>query len=280
MYSITEIVIMISYYPNLPFCTYLTTYSGNKLPPLYIGSTSYKRYLNGYHGTVTSKEYKPIWKAELKNNPHLFSTEVLSFHNTREEATIQERALQIEFKVVKNSNFINKAIASANGFFGMDVSGKNNPRYGKSPFEYFTDDDFRKMKNFRSQRAKDKNSPLRKTGKDHNCFGRTGEKHPMFGKHGVDNPNTGKRWITNGVVQRFVSKDVAEELLKNGFRYGQTKSSIERVKSIPMEQLVTCPHCSKIGKWSGMHLWHFDKCRTLDPDYIPSPYILKTTKTN
>jgi hypothetical protein len=54
---------------NTIYCTYLTIYSGNKLPPFYIGSTSVNRISNGYHGSVSSKRYKSIWLEELKTNP-------------------------------------------------------------------------------------------------------------------------------------------------------------------------------------------------------------------
>jgi hypothetical protein len=40
------------------FCTYLTIYSGNKLPMFYIGSSTVKKVVSGYHGSVSSKIYK------------------------------------------------------------------------------------------------------------------------------------------------------------------------------------------------------------------------------
>jgi hypothetical protein len=68
------------------FCTYLTTYKGNKLPMFYVGSTSVSKINNGYRGSVASKAYKQIWISELKNNPQLFETRIISLHNKREEA--------------------------------------------------------------------------------------------------------------------------------------------------------------------------------------------------
>ena len=59
------------------YCTYLTVYSGNKLPPFYIGSSSIDIINNGYRGSVSSKEYKQIWKTELKNNSHLFKIMII-----------------------------------------------------------------------------------------------------------------------------------------------------------------------------------------------------------
>ena len=117
------------------YCTYLTIYSGDKLPPFYIGSTSLQKYEEGYCGSVSSKKYKDIWRQELKNNPHLFDTVILSEHNTREEALIEENILQRKLNVVKNSNFINQSFANINGFFGMETKGENHPMYGKNHSE-------------------------------------------------------------------------------------------------------------------------------------------------
>ena len=105
------------------YCTYLTVYSASKLPPFYIGSTSLKNISNGYRGSVTSKKYKTLWKDELKNNPHLFQTKIISNHNTRKEATAKELSLQKSLKVVESLMYINMAYATPNGYFGMDNKG-------------------------------------------------------------------------------------------------------------------------------------------------------------
>ena len=57
---------------KLIYCTYLTVYTGNKLPPFYIGSTSVDNISKGYRGSVLSKNYKSIWKQELHSHPDLF----------------------------------------------------------------------------------------------------------------------------------------------------------------------------------------------------------------
>ena len=97
---------------NTIYCTYLTVYSGNKLPPLYIGSTSVKNIEEGYHGSVSSKKYKQIWLSELSENPHLFETKILTTHSTREEAFEEEVRYQIEHNVVKSPEYINMAVAN------------------------------------------------------------------------------------------------------------------------------------------------------------------------
>ena len=113
------------------YVTYLTTYRGNKLPPFYIGSTSIDKINIGYRGSVVSKKYKSIWKQELKNNPHLFKTKIISKHGTRQEALDKEYNLQIKLNVMKSTMYINMSVASPNGYFGMNVSGENHPMFGK-----------------------------------------------------------------------------------------------------------------------------------------------------
>ena len=112
------------------YCTYLTIYLGNKLPPFYIGSSTIDRINSGYRGSVSSKKYKIIWESELKLNPHLFQTKIISTHQTSKEARQKEMFFHEQLKVVKSEMYVNLSIARENGFFGMDVSGKNNPRYG------------------------------------------------------------------------------------------------------------------------------------------------------
>lgn len=117
---------------NNIYCVYLTIYRGSKLPPFYIGSSSIKKIKSGYHGSVSSREYKNIWLEELKENPNLFQTKIISTHNTREEAVEKENYFHHKLNVVKNSLYTNKWYAVPNGFNGYDSRGKNNPMYGKS----------------------------------------------------------------------------------------------------------------------------------------------------
>lgn len=95
------------------FCVYLTTYYGNKMPMFYIGSTSLKKYYNGYLGSVRSKKYEKIWEKELELNPKLFKTKLLSIHDTRKEAYEKEEKLQKSLNVIKNPMYINMSFANA-----------------------------------------------------------------------------------------------------------------------------------------------------------------------
>ena len=111
------------------FCVYLTMYSGNKLPPYYIGSTTISKINNGYCGSVSSKKYKDVFNSEMKNNRHLFKTAVLGEFFCRKDALECEKQLQIMHNAVKSNLFFNESLATPNGFFGRDVRGKANPRY-------------------------------------------------------------------------------------------------------------------------------------------------------
>ena len=195
------------------YCVYLTIYRGNKLPPFYIGSSSIDRITHGgYHGTVVSKEYKAIWNAELKKNSHLFRTVIISEHSDRESALQKECKLQKCVGIPRNKLYVNRSIANTNGFFGMDVSGENNPMYGRT----HTLEARSKI----AESAKLQTPPME--GKRHTeqskkamSESKTGANNPMYGKRGENNPNYGKhvsletkakmsgirksyRWYTNG----------------------------------------------------------------------------------
>ena len=114
------------------YVVYITRYSGTKLPNWYIGSSYEQKVLNGYNGTVLSKKYKKIYNDEQKHNKHLFKTKILSYHSSPEKALEEELRLQKAHFVVSNNNYFNESYAQPNGFFGRDVSGKNNPMYGTS----------------------------------------------------------------------------------------------------------------------------------------------------
>lgn len=116
---------------NKKFCVYLTCYSGNKLPPFYMGSTKTVNIFKGYRGSISSKKYKKIFNEELSTKPDLFSVEILFTFDDRVAALSRELELQKENDVVNSKWFFNESLASPNGYFGRDVSGENNPAFGK-----------------------------------------------------------------------------------------------------------------------------------------------------
>jgi hypothetical protein len=193
------------------FCTYITFYRGDILPPFYIGSSYVDRIVNqGYHGSVTNKEWKTKYNSELKIHPGRFNTKILTYHDTREEALFRENTFQKQLNVVKNSLYMNKSSSNYNGFFGMDVSGDKNPNFGNTwseeqrkkmsdrrKQEYIDDPDAFRMKlhldrdrhgannsnfgNTWSEEQKDRNR-----GSNNYFYGKStaGDKNSMWGKHG------------------------------------------------------------------------------------------------
>lgn len=113
------------------YVVYKVTYSGDKHPPYYIGSTHISKIRKGYIGSVSSLAWKGLFLAEKKANRHLYSLEIMQTCETRKEALEKELEIHILYDVVKNPLFYNEALACPNGFFGRDVSGSNNPRFGK-----------------------------------------------------------------------------------------------------------------------------------------------------
>jgi hypothetical protein len=154
------------------YCVYLTVYRGNLLPPFYIGSTSIEKINDGYHGSVASIRYSKIWVSEIKNNKYLFKTNIISKHNTRQEALDKELFLQESLNVVHNELYSNLSLARKNGFFGRDVKGINNPMYGKDRSINHPKGMLGKK---HSKETKDLFSKTRKGT-------RIGNNHPMFGK--------------------------------------------------------------------------------------------------
>lgn len=116
---------------SMEYCVYITTYSGDRLPSKYIGSSSVKRVENGYKGSVSSKKWKNIWREELKTNPNLFSTEIVFKCSSREEAASKELELQKQYDAIRSLDWVNEGYASINGYAGRNVKGENNPMYNR-----------------------------------------------------------------------------------------------------------------------------------------------------
>jgi hypothetical protein len=120
------------------FIVYLTEYNGTLLPKFYIGSTTREKFLSGkYFGSVRSKKWSKIFSDEIKNNSDLFSIKCLSCHDDRKLALEEELRLQTLKDVVNSDEYFNESLASPDGFFGRDVSGENNPFFGKAHSDEF-----------------------------------------------------------------------------------------------------------------------------------------------
>lgn len=82
----------------------------------------------------------------------------------------------------------------------------------------------------------------RQKGESNSFFGRT---HTEESRKKISAANKGRPSEKKG-------KPLSEE---HKLKISQSQSGICRNKE------VTCPHCGKVGKSSGMGTWHFDKCR-------------------
>lgn len=114
------------------FVTYLTIYSGNKLPPFYIGYTSKNKIDNGYRGSVTSERYKNIWKKELQENPQLFKTKIISLECSKEQALQKEEYFHKCLKVHQNDLYINQRTGNWKFTTKKTLSEKHKQKIGMS----------------------------------------------------------------------------------------------------------------------------------------------------
>jgi NUMOD3 motif len=170
------------------FCVYLTKYNGHLMPPMYIGSRATIDVLeNSYFGTVTSSKYKKIWKEELKQNPELFSVEIISCHDTRQEALDAEEQFQRLHDAVNSDLYINQAYANKKfSNLGKKASDETRKKLSQShKGKKFTAEhrqnlsDSRKGKDIGSKRTEETKQKMReahegkRVGENNNFYGKT-----------------------------------------------------------------------------------------------------------
>jgi len=125
----------------MSYCTYLTTYKGSKMPPFYIGYSTVDKVGSGYRGSVSSEEYRGVWKQEISANPDLFKTTIISTHPSRLEALHKENSLQKSLKVIKNPLYINKA--TAYGYHSNDGEKQAREKQSKTLSKVMSDPDWK-----------------------------------------------------------------------------------------------------------------------------------------
>lgn len=229
------------------FCVYVTFYSGERLPPFYVGSSSVKRVQNGYHGTVKSKRFGSIWREELKINPSAFDTLIIATFDTRLEATEEELRVQRRLRVVEDQRFINEAYATVNGFYTMEKNGERNPMFGRK----HTDE----TKAILSAQAHTRDM--------------SGERNPMFGKPGPKSMLN--RRHTDEARVKMSQKQQARLDQNNhwlgvkgkdhpafGFKHSEDFINSQKVP----KPKITCPHCQKSGGKPAMLRFHFEHCKS------------------
>lgn len=216
------------------YCTYLTVYFGNKLPPFYIGFTSIKKIEKGYHGSVSSKLYKNIWKMELKKNPHLFKTIILTEHDVIIDAKEKETYLQQKLNVVKNPLYIN-----------CHISGKDYLRSKES----YQDQNIR---NKISIKIKDKwNDPAYKL--------------KQLSKNYYRDPEYRKK---QSIAQLKISTQISQRQSGSGNSfYGKkhTKESNEKrskslKESFAKQNPLICNNCARLFTFKSGATRHFKRC--------------------
>jgi AraC-like DNA-binding protein len=182
-----------------------------------------------YFGSIGSIKWKNIFSSELKKNKHLFSCKILSYHNTRRDALIEELRLHIKNNVIESKEYMNEAFAVPNGCFGRIErhSEKTKEKMRKSALgRKMSDNQKKKLSEFRSgkkyeelmgfeaaQIVKAKISE-RVSGENNYFFG----KKWMLGKKGINCPNFGLK-RSNEFKER-ISRNLSG---KNHYRFMDIK---------------------------------------------------------
>lgn len=200
------------------YCTYLTIYSGNKLPPFYIGSTSIYKIKAGYVGSVSSMKYESTWRLEKRTNPHLFKVKIIKTFETREDAIDHEIFLQKSLDVVRNPLYTNLVIAGAN--FG-GLSGKDSPMYGKIVSEE-TREKLRianRNRDYVASEATRKKISIANSGENNYWYGkslpeeiREKIRQTLTGRPGTPHTEESKKKISEGNKGRIMSEETKERL--------------------------------------------------------------------
>lgn len=275
------------------YCTYIIVYTGNKLPPFYIGSTSLDKIHNGYMGTVSSKQYRSLYKQELQLNRHLFTAHILTLHETRKQALERENKFHRSLNVINNCLYINKMYASGSG---LVLSGANNPFYGKQHTEKtkatigryskerMTSSRAKQMRSKSSSSFKGKkhseesNQKMRKARprSQNKTFYTNGKQTIRIDPH-IDPPEgfwkgrtfqttKGFRRCTNGIIEIKIASD---ESLPPGFWYGSKKKNVptginDRLKASgkhSSQVMKHCEHCDRKISAANFARWHGNQCK-------------------
>jgi hypothetical protein len=207
------------------YCVYLTIYSGNKLPPFYIGSSSVKKISLGYNGSVCSTKYKDIWNLERKLNPSLFKTTIISTHNTRQEAYCKEEKLQKHLDVVKSPLYVNCSFAIERfDNTGITLSAEHKI----------------KISNATKGIPKSTLTKLR-----------------------MKKPKTAEHNNKVSLAKKSMKPIVCPYCLLSGNKAVMTRFHFENCKQNPNykdRDILTCPHCDIQGR-GNMTRYHFDNCK-------------------
>lgn len=251
---------------NKMYCVYLTIYLGINLPPFYIGSKDTASVLTGYRGSVSSKKWKLIWQEELKLNPELFNTHILSYHRTRKEAFLEEDKMQHKLDAVNSQHFINEAYANRT-FHVKPHSPESILKMKEARSKFLETVDKQKWyaevaKKQKQTKQKQWADPeLRKIKSDNISKGqnnRSQEEKESHAKKIADG------WASRNDDQKKAYSAKRSELAKAQFaNLSDEQKAIISKRHSEMQVRLQCPHCGKIGIKPNMNRWHFNNCKTI-----------------
>ncbi len=89
----------------MSYSTYITIYSGNKLPPFFIGYCKTEQIGSGFHGCPKDDT---DWRTELQQNQSLFKTKIIKTFKTEKQAIQYTNRLLIYFRCGSNPMLANK----------------------------------------------------------------------------------------------------------------------------------------------------------------------------
>ena len=190
------------------FVVYMTIYSGTKLPPYYIGTTSKSKYDSGYTGTVLSKAFKAVYNSEKEKNPELFDVVILELCSSRKDALKLEHFWQKCVTAKTNPLYFNMAYAAPNGFFGNGAVGKAHPNYGGT--------------NCKGHMHSYDPVTFKSAFVDHIPEGYVKGRSPRYTNRSAH--NKGKHWYNNGSIEALYHKGTEP----NGYVRGQLMTEAKK----------------------------------------------------
>ncbi|QIG73799.1 HNH endonuclease [Rhizobium phage RHph_N34] len=107
-------------------CVYVITYSGDDMPPFYVGSKYTSALVEeNYHGSVASSEWAEKWHRTVKEHPERFRRKILHTFDTRKEADDFERKFLVHFDAKRHPLFVN--LTNNHGNFCWPKGKKRGP---------------------------------------------------------------------------------------------------------------------------------------------------------
>lgn len=199
-----------------------------KIDPNYLGS--------GKHLQNAIKKYG-------KN--YFYIQDILDIAETKQELNKKEKECIRHYKYVLGYNLYNISEGGDGGYTGKDISGKNNPMYGKHHTEetkqklreIMKSDDFEYFKTDPRFRHYDKDNGM--YGKNHTEESKERNRKKHLGKKVSDetrnkmrkshNPNNmppnlqGYRGMNNGIIYTKIPPDKIDKYLSDGWKFGRIK---------------------------------------------------------